>query len=219
MQPLRDRTPPDPHAADILGRSRHRAQARDSGGRISFAAMPLPEDLVAKLAAAHGIRRAVETGTWTGDGTRALARRFDKVETIELSLKLALRAKRAFLFEPRVRVRYGDSAKLLRPSTEPTLYWLDGHWSGGETAGADHECPVLDEIRATSPGHRQDCYLIDDARLFVEPPPPPHDPAQWPTLDEIRELLAQVRPQHAVQVVGDVIVAEPIAARVTPEIG
>jgi hypothetical protein len=144
-----------------------------------------------------------------GDGTRVLARHFDRVETIELSLKLALHAKRMFALQPRVRVRYGNSAKLLRESREPTLYWLDGHWSGGTTAGAGDECPVLDEIRATSSGNPGDCYLVDDARLFINPPPPPHDPRQWPALGEIRELLARLRPGHSVEVVGDVIVVEP----------
>ena len=74
----------------------------------------------------------------------------------------------------------------------------------------DHECPLLDEIRATSPGHARDCYLIDDARLFMNPPPPPHDPAQWPTFDEILALFAQLRPRHSTEIVSDVIVVETI---------
>jgi hypothetical protein len=174
-----------------------------------LARVPLPEELVADLGRAHGISRAVETGTYRGDGAATLARHFRRVETIELSRRYALRAKLRFLANGRVAVRHGDSALLLRPSTEPTLYWLDGHWSGGDTAGAERECPVLDELRATSPGHDTDCYVIDDARLFVNPPPPPHDPGHWPTLDEIREVVAEIRPRHRVRVVGDVIVVEP----------
>jgi hypothetical protein len=169
----------------------------------------LPEQLAAQLAQKHGIRRAVETGTLRGDGTQRLSRHFDKVETIELSRRYATRAKIRFALNPRITVRHGDSAHLLRPATEPTLYWLDGHWSGGATAGVERECPVLDEIRATSPGQDQDCYLIDDARLFVTPPPPPHKQEHWPTFDEISEVVAAVRPQHVISVVGDVIVVAP----------
>ncbi|MFL5915898.1 MAG: hypothetical protein ACJ752_09695 [Gaiellaceae bacterium] len=171
--------------------------------------MPLPEDLAATLGAKHGIRRAVETGTWRGDGALALARHFDSVETVELSARLALRAKLRFAFEPRITVRHGDSAELLRPADEATLYWLDGHWSGRGTAGSDAECPLLDELRLTSPGHRSDCYLIDDAHLFQHSPPPPHDPGHWPTLDELRGIVRELRPKHGVDVVGDVIVVEP----------
>jgi hypothetical protein len=171
--------------------------------------VPLPEELAATVGAKHGIRRAVETGTFRGDGALALARHFDRVETIELSGRLALRAKLRFAFEPRIRVRHGDSAALLRPADEATLYWFDGHWSGRGTAGADAECPLLDELRATSPGHPSDCYLIDDARLFLEPPPPPHNPDQWPTLDEIRDIVSNLRPTHGVTVVDEVIVVQP----------
>jgi hypothetical protein len=174
--------------------------------------VPLPEQLVADLGRANGISRAVETGTHRGDGAATLARHFRRVETIELSRHYALRAKLRFLTNGRIAVRQCDSARLLRPSTEPTMYWLDGHWSGGDTAGADHECPVLDELRATSPGHENDCYVIDDARLFVNPPPPPHDPGHWPSLDEIREVVAEIRPRHRVRVERDVIVVEPRGA-------
>jgi len=31
--------------------------------------------------------------------------------------------------------------------------------------------------------------MIDDARMFIEPPPEPYDPAQWPTLEEVKALL------------------------------
>jgi len=30
----------------------------------------------------------------------------------------------------------------------PTFYWLDSHRSGGDTGGADKQCPVLDELAA-----------------------------------------------------------------------
>jgi hypothetical protein len=120
-----------------------------------------------------------------------------------------VRAQLRFALNPRITVRHGDSAKLLRPAFEPTLYWLDGHWSGGATAGVDRECPVLDEIRATCPGNPRDCYVIDDARLFVAPPPPPHDPSHWPTFEEIRETFAELRPSHFVEIIDDAIVAQP----------
>jgi hypothetical protein len=171
-----------------------------------------PADLAAKLAAELGIERAVETGTFLGQSTRTLARIFQHVETIELSPRLALRAKLLFLPSRNIRVLRGDSAVLLTPAVEPTLYWLDAHWSGDNTAGEERECPLLDELRATSPGTAKDCYLIDDAALFTERPPPPHRADQWPTLDSIKELVRELRPEHIVQVVGDLVVVLPRAA-------
>jgi hypothetical protein len=171
----------------------------------------VPEATAAKLAAEHGIRRAVETGTYYGNSTKRLARIFPIVETIELSPRFALRARIRFLTNRNVRVIRGDSADVLRPAEEPTLYWLDAHWSGANTAGRESECPVLDELRLTSPGHPLDCYLVDDARLFIDPPPPPHKPEQWPTLDEVKALLAEIRPTHSLSVENDIIMVTPTA--------
>jgi hypothetical protein len=168
---------------------------------------------LAREAAATGIRRAVETGTYLGKGAIRLSRIFDRVETIELSRYLALKAWWRLRHTGNVRLRRGDSSRLLKPSTEPTLYWLDGHWSADITAGESRQCPLLDEIRATSPGTHGDWYLIDDARLFTKPVPPPLDPAQWPTIDQIRELVGQLRPGYDVRVCDDLdlIIIRPAA--------
>jgi hypothetical protein len=173
----------------------------------------IPIDLARELASAHGITDAVETGTFLGTSTRLLAKHFDRVTTIELSRLMAWRARIVFATRRNVRVLRGDSSKLLWPASSPTLYWLDAHWSSGITAGKETECPLLDEIRMTSPGHPSDCYLIDDARLFLEAPPPPHKAEQWPTFDEICAVARTERPDHTVAVARDVIVIAPREVR------
>jgi hypothetical protein len=82
------------------------------------------------------------------------------------------------------------------------VFWLDGHWSAGDTAGEGDECPLLEELATIGPQH---AILIDDARLFIEPPPPPHDPSQWPTLEQVMAALAQ----REVTIREDVVVALP----------
>jgi hypothetical protein len=153
----------------------------------------LNEDIARQVAAA-GVRRAVETGTLNGESAIKLAGIFERVDTYELSRLLALKSWWNLRGYRNVHLHVGDSRKLLKPSTEPTLYWLDAHWSAGPTAGRTRECPLLDELTITSPGTFGDWYLIDDARMFVNPPPPPHDPSQWPTITQIRDLIAQLRP-------------------------
>ncbi|MEM7478871.1 MAG: hypothetical protein AAF483_28125, partial [Planctomycetota bacterium] len=107
---------------------------------------------------------------------------------------------------PGVHPHFGDSAKLLPEivaglDDAPALFWLDGHWSGGETAGEGQECPVVDELNCLK--HRQqDLILIDDARMFLSAPPLPHQPEQWPTIAEIAYLVGEDR---FVQVIDDVI--------------
>ena len=176
----------------------------------------LPPELAVALRDRLGLRRAVETGTYLGGGARLLAGLFESVVTIELSESLAARAAQELADLPNVTVRNGDSRQVLPElaATEvPTLYWLDGHWSGGETAGAELECPLLWELAAIGAGTAEDAVLVDDARLFTASPPPPHDPAAWPTIVEVFDALRSARGGHHVTVLGDLVVAVPARAR------
>lgn len=176
----------------------------------------VPSDLVTELQRSLSLGRAVETGTYKGTGTRILAEAFPSVVTVELSEELARSADEALRDLTRVRAVHGDSrAELPQLAAErvPTLWFLDGHWSGGQTAGQTGECPVLDEIAALGRGHADDCVVVDDARLFAAAPPPPHDPSQWPTLMEVFDALRAVHPSHHVTLLNDQVLAVPPQAR------
>ncbi len=176
----------------------------------------IPEVLIRELRAQLDLRRAVETGTYRGGGARVLAGIFEDVVTIELSPELYASASVALAELENVRVLQGDSRGRLKEVTTggvPTFFWLDGHWSGAATGGADDECPLLDELAAIGTGHRDDCLFIDDARLFAASPPPPHDPAQWPSLLDVLDSLRANRPNHHITVLADMIIAVPLRAR------
>ena len=163
-----------------------------------------------------GLKRAVETGTFRGTTTRKLAPLFESVATIELSATLHRRAEVSLGDLPNVQVLQGDSAQRLTELSDPrvpTLYFLDGHWSGGSTSGVEDQCPLLRELATIGSGHPDDCILIDDARLFTSAPPPPHDVDQWPTLVDIFDAIREHRPHHAVTVLGDQIIAAPARGR------
>ena len=162
------------------------------------------------------LRRAVETGTLHGRTARALAAVFSEVVTIELSEDLHATASEALRPIAHVRAVQGHSVDRLREeagAAVPTLYFLDGHWSGGKTAGAEDECPVLDELEAIGPGHPDDCFVIDDARLFTAPPPPPHRAEEWPTIDELFSALRRLHPDHLIAVAADQVIAVPARAK------
>jgi hypothetical protein len=163
-----------------------------------------------------GLKRAIETGTYRGLTARALAPVFGNVVTIELSRELHERAARALGDLPNVEAIQGDSRQVLAGIARaemPTLYFLDGHWSGGATDGAGDECPLLGELAAIGSGHPQDCLVIDDARLFTSAPPPPHNPAQWPTITEVFDAIRLQRPDHFVTLLADQVIAVPKRAR------
>lgn len=174
--------------------------------------------LATQLRDALGLERGIETGTFAGDGSRILAEVFPSAATIEWSAEVHASAQqRLARFEfTNLRLIQGDSRRELGPLAgegKPTLYFLDGHWSGGNTAGAEDECPVLEEVEAISPGHPDDCIVIDDARLFTASPAPPHDPAQWPTLLELIDALRAGRPEHSITVLHDQVIAVPMRAK------
>lgn len=172
--------------------------------------------LASDLKAAVGIQRAVETGTYRGRTARALATVFGAVVTIELSVELHQQAEAALRDTPAITALQGHSSQVLRdvadPAT-PTLFFLDGHWSAGSTAGADDECPVLDEIAAIGASNPADCLVIDDAHWFAASPPPPHKASAWPTLTEVFDAVRAQRPDHHVTLIADQVIAVPAQGR------
>jgi hypothetical protein len=176
----------------------------------------LPASLARQLRDDLDLRRGIETGTFRGGGARLMAEIFPEAASIELSAELHAAAVAELADVRNLRLLQGDSRRwlpeLLDPST-PTLYFLDGHWSSGDTAGEGDECPVLDELRAIAGGHPDDVVLVDDARFFTVAPEPPNRPEQWPGIVEVFDQLRAGRPDHHVTLVHDVVVAVPQRVR------
>ena len=173
-------------------------------------------DFASDLRDRLGLRRAVETGTFRGGTTRSLAALFDSVATIEINEDLHRRAEITLADLPNVSALHGNSVERigeLTDSTQPTLFFLDGHWSGTSTGGEEDQCPVLKEIEAMGSGHPDDCIVIDDARLFTSAPPPPHRVEQWPTLIEVFDAIRARHPEHLVTVLGDQVIGVPARGR------
>jgi hypothetical protein len=97
------------------------------------------------------------------------------------------------------------------PACLPALVWLDAHWMEGPKLGP--ECPLLSELAVLAASLVKDkCVILaDDARLFINPPPYPHDPSEWPTFDQITEVVKTGFPNHTMRVEGDIIVIAPTA--------
>jgi hypothetical protein len=177
-----------------------------------------PFDVIPELASYCGITNFVETGTLFGGTARAAAEYFDRVYTIEKAESLYQKYHQELRAVGKIEPLLGDSKVVLpevlrRLGDAPAVFWLDGHWSGGETAGAEDECPLVAELRALD-GRQGDIILIDDARLFLSAPAAPHDPAQWPTLLEISRLLEHWTIAPFMQVIDDVIFIVPAQEKV-----
>jgi hypothetical protein len=133
----------------------------------------------------------IETGTYYGDTTAALAKAGFAVHTIEVSRSLASRVFPG-LRRQGIHCYSGDSGVLIGQIIETVLaqnshlnFWLDGHWCDGVTSkAADYETPILQELDTIS-RFRDKCQklvvAIDDVRCFGNDPayPPRRFLTDW----------------------------------------
>lgn len=134
----------------------------------------LPEEKRERLAAFAGrYDNFVETGTYLGGTTAAMAKLFKNVYTVEIQEEMYKKAKARFADQPSVHCFLGDSAEALREIVGrldgPALFWLDAHYSGSHTGRAEgYDTPIEKELDIIFKHNSQDhLIMIDDARLFV----------------------------------------------------
>jgi hypothetical protein len=181
----------------------------ERNGRPAPPPHPIKQAAIREHARRFGVRTLVETGTFHGDMVEAMRRDFDRVISIELSEELSDRARRRFATNRNVEIVQGDSGvelgKLLDRISGPVLFWLDGHYSAGETAQGDKDTPIYAELaHIYGSGRRDHVVIIDDARCFGFD-------ADYPTLDELRAFVISMQPDVDFDVQFDSI-------RITPRI-
>ena len=182
-------------------------------GAVNFS---IDVSLVEILVRALPLEVFVETGTFKGDSVQQVRSLFQELYTVECSAEYYERACERFRSEPAIHVIHGASGKLLRKMTarlanRSVLYWLDAHWCGEELSSEIPQCSLLDELEAIGHLNEKSVLLIDDARLFLAPPPPPHDPEQWPSLDILMERLRSMSSAHGILVLNDLIIYFPLS--------
>jgi hypothetical protein len=132
--------------------------------------------LVRQLAADGSLETFVETGTYRGETTAFAASLFQRVVTLEIRQDFQDEAKANCREFSNIEFVLGDSANKLDAVVEalegPALFWLDAH-SGGGYFGADDYRPVLAELAGITKSTFENVVIIDDARAFLTPPPPP----------------------------------------------
>jgi hypothetical protein len=180
---------------------------------MGIVTLGIPQQIAIELARLNGSTVFVETGTFHGSTARWASNHFEIVHTVERSESLYNLHSNELAQIKGVTPHLGDSRDILPQIVrdiygQRAVYWLDGHWSGGETAGEYDESPLLDELGCLS-SRTEDIILIDDARLFLCAPPLPHNPSQWPTISDILNVLPAAAKKPFVQIVDDVIFIVP----------
>ncbi len=150
----------------------------------------------------------VETGTCKGYMVEAMKKDFDQIFSIELSKALYEKVKKKFEGEEKIVLLQGDSAVELKGVVnridQPALFWLDGHYSAGDTAKGEKDTPIYEELEhifnSQDRGH---VIIIDDARCFGTEP-------SYPSIKELSDFVRLKRPNVNIAVEDDSIRITPI---------
>lgn len=188
----------------VIGRkqSKELKQWKESGEGVPVPHL-IKQKVIKDYAQKYDLRVLVETGTFFGDMVAAMKGEFAKIYSIELSEELYANAKKRFRKDKNIELICGDSGKVLGDLVErldePALFWLDGHYSGGITAKAEIDTPILDEIaRILDARERKHVIIIDDARCFGA------DPA-YPSLSQLSDLVSSKRSDMEITMSNDSI--------------
>ena len=121
----------------------------------------------------------IETGTYLGQTTRKLSAMASTVISIEPSTELATSAANRLSFLPNIQIINALSEDVLEETissieaqeAKRVAFWLDGHFSEGNTFLGPLETPIEAELNIIS-SHIQNFefiwVFIDDFRCFVQ---------------------------------------------------
>lgn len=124
-----------------------------------------------RLIAQRGHRIFVEGGTYRGDTIAFVLPHVDRAISVELSAQYFAAARERFAGVPAVELYLGDATdvipELVATLDQSALIWLDGHYSGRDTALGNEVEPaaeILERLAADTPSGST--IVIDDLRLF-----------------------------------------------------
>lgn len=142
-----------------------------------------------------------ESGTFKGDMIHGMKDKYKDITTVELSDFYFHIAKKRFKKYKHIRVIKGNSEveikKFLKSLKKPAVFWLDGHFSSGNTAKSKTNTPILNELRSIL-NHKIKSHviLIDDARHF-------NGKDDYPKITSLRAMLRRIN--YKLNVKDDVI--------------
>lgn len=172
----------------------------------------IPPPQVVKLFALRALQKAynldtfIETGTYKGDMIYMLKEDFKELITVELSPLYYKKAVKKFKNDSHINLVFGDSGvvmpQIIAELKSPSLFWLDGHFSSGETAQGDLDCPIYGELDSIFKSKFPHVLLIDDARYF-------NGTNDYPTIPALESYIMAAKPGSQFSVKDDLITVIP----------
>jgi hypothetical protein len=157
-------------------------------------------------------RTYVETGSYRGFMIEHVIDEYDVIHSIELSSRWYRYCLDKFGNSEHVHLHEGDSRavlpSLLEGVAEPAVIFLDAHYSGGTTARAERDTPLLEELEIVGRRQYPDIIIVDDISFLgkkggSEPTEPISADIVWPRFAFDRsettelEVLARLKPGYA----------------------
>lgn len=178
-----------------------------ANGCKGIAPPPVKRMVLSAYLKQFGINVFVESGTHVGDTLAFIAHdKAIKCVSLELSPKYHELAQFRFSTYSNVTLFLGDSANLLPEIVsnlrEPALFWLDGHYSGSDTAKGKLHTPISKEMQAIFDSPiKNHVILIDDARCF-------DGSNTYPNLNELLDIVRR-NSTYKVEISADIIRLTP----------
>ena len=156
----------------------------------------------------------IETGTCDGAGVRnAIFSGFKEIYSIELAEYYYQYSKSYFKYNDNVHLIFGDTVKelpkILSKLDVSATFWLDAHYSGGDTDFVDVLSPLMKELDIIKEHHiKTHTIIIDDLREWKR-----DYPAIGFNAEDIRDKILEINPDYRFfyedgYIGGDILVAE-----------
>jgi hypothetical protein len=156
----------------------------------------------------------IETGSYAGEGIKnAIFAGYPSIHSIELTDKYYQYCKSYFKYNANINLHHGDSLvelpTILRKINQPCTFWLDAHYSGGDTNFVNSLTPLMKELEIIKNHHiKEHTILIDDLREWSR-----DFPAIGFGIEDIKANILEINPNYIFSVAdghvaGDILVAE-----------